>query len=114
MDETTPNAGEYHFEKMVSGMYMGEVARRIILRLAVRSKHRPQVQCHLPPRNAPAQDSTRPNANACGSSAGGETLAQLGERLWLSRGFCSSAGGCLKLFRNFQNCIEHVSNSPEN
>lgn len=35
MDETTPNAGEYHFEKMVSGMYMGEVARRIILQLAV-------------------------------------------------------------------------------
>ncbi|KAK9916707.1 hypothetical protein WJX75_006056 [Coccomyxa subellipsoidea] len=34
MDETTPNAGEYHFEKMVSGMYMGEVARRIILQLA--------------------------------------------------------------------------------
>lgn len=87
MDETTPNAGEYHFEKMVSGMYMGEVARRIILRLAVRSKHRPQVQCHLPPRNAPAQDSTRPNANACGSSAGGETLAQqrvllIGRRLF--------------------------------
>ncbi|CAL8467150.1 g6686 [Coccomyxa elongata] len=34
LDETTPNAGEYHFEKMVSGMYMGEAARRIILRLA--------------------------------------------------------------------------------
>lgn len=41
LDETTPNAGEYRFEKMVSGMYMGEVARRIILRLAVR------LQCHL-------------------------------------------------------------------
>lgn len=35
MDVETPNAGEYTFEKMVSGMYMGEVARRIILRLAV-------------------------------------------------------------------------------
>ncbi len=36
LDETTPNAGEYYFEKMVSGMYMGEVARRLILLVAVR------------------------------------------------------------------------------
>ncbi len=39
MDEETPNAGEYIFEKMVSGMYLGEIARRIILRLAVRQHH---------------------------------------------------------------------------
>jgi hypothetical protein len=36
LDAETPNAGTYRFEKMVSGLYMGEVARRIILRLAVR------------------------------------------------------------------------------
>ena len=35
VDADTPNAGEYRFEKMVSGLYMGEVARRVILHLAV-------------------------------------------------------------------------------
>lgn len=36
LDAATPNAGEMMMEKMVSGMYMGEVARRLLLRLAVR------------------------------------------------------------------------------
>ena len=36
LDADTPNAGNHHFEKMVSGMYLGEVARRAILKLAVR------------------------------------------------------------------------------
>ena len=36
LDEDTPNAGAHRFEKMVSGMYLGEVARRAILKLAVR------------------------------------------------------------------------------
>ncbi len=35
LDAATPNAGEMMMEKMVSGMYMGEVARRLLLRLAV-------------------------------------------------------------------------------
>ncbi len=35
LDADTPNAGKYRFEKMVSGLYMGEVARRVILHLAV-------------------------------------------------------------------------------
>ena len=35
LDADTPNAGQHRFEKMVSGMYMGEVARRAILKLAV-------------------------------------------------------------------------------
>ncbi|CAL5225298.1 g8097 [Coccomyxa viridis] len=34
LDADTPNAGNHHFEKMVSGMYLGEVARRAILKLA--------------------------------------------------------------------------------
>ncbi|CAK0735824.1 hypothetical protein CVIRNUC_000645 [Coccomyxa viridis] len=34
LDEETPNAGSHRFEKMVSGMYLGELARRAILRLA--------------------------------------------------------------------------------
>ena len=37
LDADTPNAGNHHFEKMVSGMYLGEVARRAILKLAVRA-----------------------------------------------------------------------------
>ena len=36
LDEDTPNAGAHRFEKMVSGMYLGEVARRAILKLAAR------------------------------------------------------------------------------
>lgn len=36
LDQDTPNAGAHRFEKMVSGMYLGEVARRAILKLAVR------------------------------------------------------------------------------
>ncbi len=36
LDEDTPNAGAHRFEKMVSGMYLGEVARRAIRKLAVR------------------------------------------------------------------------------
>lgn len=35
LDASTPNAGEMMMEKMMSGMYMGEVARRLLLRLAV-------------------------------------------------------------------------------
>lgn len=35
LDASTPNAGEMMMEKMISGMYMGEVARRLLLRLAV-------------------------------------------------------------------------------
>ncbi|KAK9835056.1 hypothetical protein WJX81_007542 [Elliptochloris bilobata] len=34
LDASTPNAGEMKMEKMTSGMYMGEVARRLLLRLA--------------------------------------------------------------------------------
>ena len=37
LDAETPNAGTYRFEKMISGLYMGEIARRIILQLAVSS-----------------------------------------------------------------------------
>ena len=41
LDAATPNAGEMMMEKMVSGMYMGEVARRLLLRLAVRRPSTP-------------------------------------------------------------------------
>ncbi|KAK9823412.1 hypothetical protein WJX72_002562 [[Myrmecia] bisecta] len=34
LDAITPNVGEQHFEKLTGGMYMGEIARRILLQLA--------------------------------------------------------------------------------
>ncbi len=43
LDAETPNAGSHRFEKMVSGMYLGEVARRVILKLAVSNL----LPCHL-------------------------------------------------------------------
>ncbi len=34
LDAEFPNTGQYWFEKMMSGMYLGDVARRVLLSLA--------------------------------------------------------------------------------
>jgi hexokinase len=34
LDEVSVNPGEQPFEKLISGMYLGEIVRRVLLRLA--------------------------------------------------------------------------------
>ncbi|KAK4741980.1 hypothetical protein SAY87_025568 [Trapa incisa] len=37
LDVDSPNPGEQGFEKMISGMYLGEIVRRVILRMSIES-----------------------------------------------------------------------------
>nr|BAQ25437.1 hexokinase [Diplonema papillatum] len=48
VDDMSPNAGSQRLEKMVSGMYLGEIGRLILLRL-IRHGILPTVPSHVPP-----------------------------------------------------------------
>eukprot|EP01064_Diplonema_japonicum_P016348 TRINITY_DN24359_c0_g1_i1.p1 TRINITY_DN24359_c0_g1~~TRINITY_DN24359_c0_g1_i1.p1 ORF type:complete len:476 (+),score=76.34 TRINITY_DN24359_c0_g1_i1:58-1485(+) len=53
IDKASPNRGKQRFEKLISGFYLGDIARLLLLKL-VRHGVLPTIPCNVPPMSFPA------------------------------------------------------------